>query len=807
MNMKKILLFITCISIFFLQKGLHALRNTHPDNLVDFNFVNTELTDIIQMLAAKEEKNILMPQGAPIKQKINIQISEKITLEKAWEYTIFFLNLAGYTMIPHNGMSMVIKNDANSNRETLPIYVGFNPQEFPRTDNKIRAIIYLKNLKVPEKFTDKDSREPIDMILSDMLSPVKSVVYDTKSNAIIVSDSANRLATALNIIMLLDQSGDPNVVEVVQLFNVNASVVADLLKTQILALTGDTKGALKADVKSETGLYFGSGSVHLIADNRLNSIILTGSESSIERIKELIAELDQPTDSGRSILHIYELQYLEADVFAPALERLVKAGTETAQSTKDLSGSHRKMFEGVLITAESKIKETIRKYEAPTAQGKAGELKSEEIERGGNRLIITARQDDWLRIKELIHSLDIPQPIIIIEVMVIDVSLNEQKILAAQLRNLNAANILKGVTEQSNFLNNPILNTVAGSTGSITVTPEPAKLAADLLSLIFPASTSLLTNQYNYSLAQGLSQSAPGSLIMSFNDPNGSGIWGVLQVLDSYSDLKVLSHPFLVAKNNKPAETIVSDIRRDQGQAFAGQAAVVSQKIEDIEARLRVGVVPRVSSIDRLNLQIAIDVQEFTSVIATNFTRNTRTVNTSANLSSGQVLALGGLTTLTEQETNTRIPILADIPIIGPLFQQNNRIISEINLLILIAPTVIQPKVRGGVELYTREKISSGFDAFEVQSVLGSPRDPVTRWFFKNRGSIEDSKEMANVYLSQARGDFVREFEQEYQQKRDNTKAHRRRRGPKKKEVKPVTQPVDRFAPSKHYKTAAKFGL
>ena len=57
MNMKKILLFITCISIFFLQKGLHALRNTHPDNLVDFNFVNTELTDIIQMLAAKEEKN------------------------------------------------------------------------------------------------------------------------------------------------------------------------------------------------------------------------------------------------------------------------------------------------------------------------------------------------------------------------------------------------------------------------------------------------------------------------------------------------------------------------------------------------------------------------------------------------------------------------------------------------------------------------------------------------------------------------------------------------------------------------------
>ena len=285
---------------------------------------------------------------------------------------------------------------------------------------------------------------------------------------------------------------------------------------------------------------------------------------------------------------------------------------------------------------------------------------------------------------------------------------------------------------------------------------------------------------------------------MSFNDPNGTGIWGVLQVLDSYSSLKVLSHPFLVARNNKEAETIISVIRRDQGQAFAGQAAVVAQKIEDIEARLRVGVIPRVSSLDRVNMQIAIDVQEFTTVVQTNYTRNTRTVNTNSNISSGQVLALGGLGTLSETESTYKIPILSEIPIIGPLFQYSTRSTERANLLILITPTIVEPKIRGGLEIYTREKVTSGFEVFETSSVIGNPRDPVTRWFFKSR--LEDAQETTNVFLSQAQGDFVQEFDKNRDQKRDNTKPRRASRRKSKNKQKPA--PVQRIiAPEKQYRT------
>ncbi len=797
MNMKKISL-ITLI----LATTTHLLSKIPSNNLIDFNFADKELTDIINELAEKSTMNIIFPQGTnTIKQKVNIHLPNKISLESAWDYTAMLLNLAGYTMIPHNGVHMIIKNDPNSNRDTLPIYVGYNPYDFPQTENKIRAIVYLTNLKVPEKYNSSDEKDPINQILTDVLSATKSVTFDTKTNAIIAADSANKLSTAFNIIMLLDRSGDPNVLEAVRLYNVDASVVAELLKTQILALTGTEKGTLKADVKSETGLYFGPNQVNLVADNRLNAIILSGSSAGVERIKDLIAELDQPVDSGRSILHVYELQYLDAPTFAPILQKIVKSGTETAQATKDLQGGVRRVFEGVIVVAEEKVEEKAEGLQATGDQKSL--LQGSTVFKGGNRLIITARQDDWLKIKDLIRSLDTPQPIVIIEVMVIDVNIDESKILGAQIRNLTATVPTtiqsNGVTAQA-ALANPggvVLNTTQSS-GTITTVPEPAKLASDLLSLISPGSEGIAPS----SLAKNLSTANPGSLIMSFNDPNGTGIWGVLQVLDSYSDLKVLSHPFLVTRNNRESETIISTIRRDQGQAFAGQAAVVSQKVEDIEARLRVGIIARVASLDRVNMQIAVDVQEFTTSVQTNYTRNTRTVNTSSNLSSGQILALGGLGTLLETESTFKVPILSNVPLIGPFFQYSQRTTSRTNLLILISPTIIEPKIRGGVEIYTRDKISKGFEVFETQSVIGSPRDPVTRWFFKS--SLEDAQETTNVFLSQGQGDFVRELEKGLEHKRDNTKPRRLKRLGKKNKTASVS--IQRKQ-DKKYLTETKFGL
>ena len=76
MNLKKLL--FLCLTVIVC---LHA-RQALYDDLIDFNFDNADLVEMITMLAAKEEKNVIFPQGAlAIKQKVSVHWPEKVTTE------------------------------------------------------------------------------------------------------------------------------------------------------------------------------------------------------------------------------------------------------------------------------------------------------------------------------------------------------------------------------------------------------------------------------------------------------------------------------------------------------------------------------------------------------------------------------------------------------------------------------------------------------------------------------------------------------------------------------------------------------
>ena len=151
----------------------------------------------------------------------------------------------------------------------------------------------------------------------------------------------------------------------------------------------------------------------------------------------------------------------------------------------------------------------------------------------------------------------------------------------------------------------------------------PPALAVDLLGV--------LTNNVNPSIASLL---APGSLIISFNDPKTPGIFGLLQVLDQTINSKVVSHPYLITTNNQKATIASQTLIRTQGDAVPGAAGVITIEIVDVSATLQIQMIPRLSSLDRLSLQIAVDINEFTN--PTTLTRLTRRVNTNANLEVGR---------------------------------------------------------------------------------------------------------------------------------------------------------------------------
>lgn len=716
---------------FLAFTAAHAYGADTKKKMVPFSFEKKNLSDIVDLLAEKKDVNIMYPQHpadleAFKKQTITFhpQGRKNVSLAQAWNLLNTFLELSGYAMAKKRKDLYTINRVGRPDepgivREVLPLYVSTPYQELPDSEKRIRYIYYLKNLRIPTQ-EDKDTN-PIARIFKDMLSPGAPIVYEPKSNGFIITDKANLIASVMRIIADLDNSGYKETVEVLELNYVPARDIVkvfDSLKKAAGEGTGHTSPFIRSDARTESINYF-AADTRIIADDRMNSLIIMGREAAVERIRDFVQQyMDTAPEEGLSILHSYDLQYLDAQQLAEVLNRVVAPTIQAgAQAVQGPAAGPERYFQGVVIAAEE-----VKKVEAKsTTEEVVLESKGEytpagitnTIFTGGNRLIVAAMQDDWLRIKNLISALDKLQPQVILEVLIVDISSTKTELLAGDIRNRTDAAV---PTCGAQFLSNNI------SPASSAIGAIPTQLATDLLQV-------LSVNPANIpSLASTLTQ---GSTIISFNDPLTPGISALLQFLDTYTDSKILSHPYLVTTNNQKATITNQEIRRVQGDAVSGAAGVTTIPIIDLPATLQVQMIPRLASIDRLGLQVAVDVNQFESTNVTVLTRSTRRVNTNANLQSGQVLVIGGLTEINQGETASGTPFLQRIPILSAFFSNKNKYVTKTNLAIFICPTIVQPKLRGGLDAYTADKIRKGRRDVEEVTLFGDSRDPVIRVFFK----------------------------------------------------------------------------
>jgi len=706
------------------------LTKRKKEKLLSFDFIDEPLANIVNIFAAKKGINIVLPQDKEFaEKKITLDQKKKITLLQAEKYIDSFLDLFGYGVFPNNDFYVISKKtDNNNGREPVTLYVNVPPDELPKTTEPIRAIYYLSNFQVPK---NSGEAAPLNSILKDMVGD-KKFLYDERSNGIILSANADKIASAMTIILSLDATGATEIVEVFPLFYADAAITATLMTAQIAQVSSKAQAGSRVQIKGEAGVYFAPNTV-VRADPRTNSLILIGTESAVIRIKDFVGEyIDTPPESGRSILHIYELQYLNAEDFAKVLEQIVTTKSASGQSQKEPLSGPQRFFEDVIITYESKNASAAEAREITGTLANSATAKG-KVALGGNRLLISAKNDDWLMIKHLIEKLDKPELQVIIEVMILDITLDATKILNSQIRNPVGIPLHDNIQYQSvNIGTSSIVPGVA-----VTVPPSPAtapmiSLTADLLELLTAGGSSLAT--------PASSGGNLGSMIISFKDPCQDAVWAVMQIFNSWGISNVISHPFIVTKNNIKGRENLVITRRGFGRDVSS-GGNVTIKVEDYPARVSVEVTPRISSLDRLNIQIRVEVSNFTSALGAaptnnDFTTNNRIVETNATLSTGQILVLGGLTQDLETETETKWPILGDIPVFGPLFFRGaSKSKTKNNLAIIVHPTIVNSKLRAGQQKHTKEKIDTRREYMESNVLFGSVKDPVTRLFFADMGN------------------------------------------------------------------------
>lgn len=693
---------------------------------------NEDMVDLINFLAAQKEVNIVLPMLADtINAKVTLHLEEKVTVDQAWDILYTLLDLAGYSMIAKEDTYNIVKTSKEIVREPMPLYI-VKPEDIPDTDKRIRYLYYFNNIKIAD-----EERGDIMTLLNDILPDEKSTKpgtapaykkIDAATNSMVLVDKANNIRAAMKIVTVLDSAEAQERPEIIQLHYVNADIVDKLFNESLLKTAGDANQARMGIKQPNNATYFKK--VRIIPDIRTNRLIVFGRPQAIERVRSFIHKyIDVELESGQSILHVYQLQYLDAKTFAKQLDRMIKSGKTggTEQSKGVSTGTTERDFNQVIIMADN-----------PETVG--GEQSSGES-RGNNNLIIAARNDDYDRIKKLIEQLDTPQPQVIIEILIADLTVQDIATLGANIRNPLGTGLANNVNFQSAQTSDFLTNTVT----------NPTTIQADLLRRAFDVNGNIVAGCDNPSSGTTACFSAapffaPGTTMFSFNDAATGQTWGIAQVRKFLDGKKVLTRPHIITTNNTKAEVNVMQERLaiDQGSGSAGGTTTQTRKW--IPAPINITITPRISSAQTVNLQVVININQFTTP-ANTFSNNnpstanqiTRNVTTNANVRSGSVLALGGLTRIDTAVDRLETPLLSKIPIIGWFFKERTNTINKNNLTVFISPTIIEPRVRGGIGTYTKNQVQLAKGYAREGMLFDNLRDPITRWFFKTQADAEST--------------------------------------------------------------------
>ena len=181
---------------------------------------------------------------------------------------------------------------------------------------------------------------------------------------------------------------------------------------------------------------------------------------------------------------------------------------------------------------------------------------------------------------------------------------------------------------------------------------------------------------------------------------NASDFNVVLNALRGVTRINVISSPNITVLDNRTAKLQIGDqvpIVKQSGQSALSSNAPILNEIELKDTGVILSVTPRVNK----NGLVVLDInQEVSDVVPTTTssinspTIRQRRVATSVAVRDGHSLAIGGMVQEKAQITNEAVPVLGDLPLVGPAFR--NRVDGRVRteLLVFIRPRVI----RGTVE-------------------------------------------------------------------------------------------------------------
>lgn len=161
-----------------------------------------------------------------------------------------------------------------------------------------------------------------------------------------------------------------------------------------------------------------------------------------------------------------------------------------------------------------------------------------------------------------------------------------------------------------------------------------------------------------------------------------------IHLLEKEGKARIRSNPRLVVLDGEEGEIRVT--REEYYAIVTGTAALATTSLETISAGVILKVRPYVVEDGEILLTLS---PEVSNVVGAGLQElpvvSRRIVTTTVRVKEGETLVLGGLRQLIEVTTESKVPLLGDIPIIGALFRHKKATSEDKDVVILITPRIL----------------------------------------------------------------------------------------------------------------------
>ncbi len=620
-----------------LSSNVYAEEESAQINLRD-----VEIPTLIETVSRITGKSFIIDPR--VKGKVTVITSSDIDKNELYETFLSILQVHGFSAVPAGEGSNLVKVVPSNQAKQQPVPVIGEKEEQSKkkstrdADELITRVIRVEH--VPAAM--------LVPILRPLVPSTGQLQAYGPSNTILISDRAANIERLIKVIKRMDRADDEELEVIPLRFASAKDLAATIQKLQQSSVKG-------APTKNK-----------ISADDRTNSLLISGDKSSRQQVRKIIAKLDtsQPLQEKTKVIY---LKYAKAVDLAKVL------------------------------TGFSAIQKTTK----ATTKGAAGTQKADidiQADEASNSLIITAEPDVQRNLAKVISRLDVRRAQVMVEAVIAEVSASLSKTLGANL-GLSSTEGIVGAA-----------GTVTGVSALLNIFTADADNVA----------SGLAGNGGRLGLVDNVGSNKFGLLIDALSGDGATNVLSTPTVLalDNEEASIVIGEevPFVTGSYTSTGDTT------NPSNPF--------QTIERKDIGITLKIKPQINDGSSVRLDIEQEVSSISasSTGADDRITNKRSIATSVMVEDDQVLVLGGLMRDRFTDSVSKVPFLGDVPVLGKLFRNTTTEKTKTNLMVFIHPMIMRDVLSG--DHYTHQKYNKLKKAQSLSNVTrrGILKDKATEF-------------------------------------------------------------------------------